>query len=148
MSTRQDEYRRDFARRFSHVSAPGYIDEMRQLVDEQSTKDYPSWVRFRDLIDMIGLVRNKWGPHKTFPTPPDAYADMLKSFRVAFPLGRFDGKFTQVGDRVYVLGVVDSLQGGEQVVMSVPLYPDWEAMFMTDEEHAEAVRVFLFECED
>ena len=147
MSTRQDEYRRDFARRFSHVSAPDHIEEMRRLVGRSIREDL-NWVRFRERIDMIGLVRNKWGPHKTFPTPPDAYADMLKSFRVAFPLGRFDGKFTQVGDRVYVLGVVDSLQGGEQVVMSVPLYPDWEAMFMTDEEHAEAVRVFLFECED
>ena len=146
MSTRQDECRRDFARRFSHVNPPGHIEEMRQLVGRSVREDF-NWARLRDLIDLIGLVRNKWGPHKTFPTPVDAYADMLKSFRAAFPRARFGGKFTQVGDRVYVLGVLDSLHGGGQVVMSVPLYPDWEAIFMTEAEYVEAVVVFLSECE-
>lgn len=146
MSTRQGKHRRDFARRFSRVDPPGHIEEMRQLV-ERSVREDSNWVRLRDLIDLIGLVRNKWGPHKTFPTPVDAYTDMLKSFRAAFPRARFEGNFTQVGDRVYVLGVLDSLPGSRQVVMSVPLYPDWEAIFMTEEEHAEAVGVFLSECE-
>lgn len=132
--------RRQFAQQFSSTLTEA---EFQAIYDKAKALPCPASYQIpRDILDLVGLVTAHWGPDKRFPTPVDAYVDMLKSFYSAFPGAKFTGKFTRILDRVYVIGLP---RRGEPdfVTFSIPLFPDWIPLFMTELEHQDATHAFL-----
>lgn len=141
--THPEPVRRSFARQFLQAHPVTHIDAMRRAA--ASGKVDP-WMKVRDVVDLVGLDRAAWGPGRQFPTPVDAYADMLRSFYAAFPVGKLVGSFVSIGDRVYVQGFHNDAYSNYDEhlrVLSIPLYPDWSPIFMTAEEHADFTRSFF-----